>query len=80
MKPKIIREENLKLHGDEIQKISIVDNKKNPLFARKDIIYADEEFWRSLKRKERISGIYHERGHITKIGRRFINFSNFLPK
>lgn len=77
-KIKEIRQEILPLKKDVKQKIVITENKKMPLFARKDKIYADKDFWNKLNKEEKISTIYHERGHTTKIGIGILNFSNIF--
>ena len=74
---KEIRKETILLNNGIEQEV-IVWNKKHIVMAKKDKIYVNEDFFKILTKKQREAIIYHERGHITKIGRHFITASNIF--
>jgi len=74
---KEIRKETIPLKKGLKQKV-IVWDKKDIAMARKDKIYVNEDFFRIFNKKERETVIYHERHHITKVGKLFLNLSNLF--
>ncbi len=75
---KEIRKETILLNNGIKQKVIVFDKKYTIAMAKKDKIYVNENFFKILNKKQREAIIYHERAHITKIGRHFLTVSDIF--